>query len=177
MKQNAGPLGVLDFLTKSELQETLHGTVTHKIDAIIREMHRAETFMRLPLIQGVASGGNLTITSQVGPYQGYAWDIGLLGIAGLTPGTTPDVVNMYFNGGANVPWWQFNGNSFAYTFSRGQMIMLPGETITLQSVGAFAATGSVTMFGMIRTEMPSEKIAAVISLWAAFFPRSAAGAA
>lgn len=162
MKQNAGPLGVLDFLTKDELRDSLQ-PFTHKIDTIIREMHRAETFMRLPLIQGQAVGGALNIQSTVGPYQGYAWDIGLLGISGLTPGATPDIVNMSFGGGPNVPWWQFNGNSFAYTFSRGQLIMLPGETITLQSVGAFAATGLITMFGMIRTEMPSEKIAAVIS--------------
>jgi hypothetical protein len=163
VKQNAGPLGILDLLTKPELEESLHNTFSHKIDHIIREMHRAETFMRLPLIQGYASGGVLNLVSTVGPYQGYAWDIGLLGISGLTTGTTPDVVNMTFGGGPAVPWWQFNGNNFAYTFSRGQLVMLPGETITLQSTGAFAATGQITMFGMIRTEMPSEKIAAVVS--------------
>jgi hypothetical protein len=121
-------------------------------------MYRAVKPMRLPLVQGTPSGSALSVDSQVGPQQGYAWDISMLGIAGLTTGTTPDVVNMHFNGNTNLPWWQFNGNNFAYTFSRGQLFMLPGETISLRNVGTFNATGLITLFGMIRAEVPAEKL-------------------
>lgn len=158
MKQTIGPLGEIDLLTSGELKDTLG----HHFSALIREFYRAESFMRLPLVTGQASGGVLTVTSGVGPQQGYAWDIGHLGIAGLTTGATPDVVNVFFDGGPAVPWWQLNGNSFATTFSRGQLVMYPGETITLRSVGTFAATGIVTLFGMIRTQMPTEKLSKVL---------------
>jgi hypothetical protein len=146
------------MLTPKELREELG----HHFSALVRQFYRAETFMRIPLVTGFASSGVLSLASNVGPNQGYAWDIGFLGVAGLTVGTTPDIANMYFAGGATVPWWQFNGNTPMYTFSRGQMVMLPGETISLQSVGTFAATGEIILYGAIRTQMPTERLEKVV---------------
>lgn len=146
------------MLTAQELREALG----HHFSDLVRQFYRAETPMRIPLVTGVASGGTLSIASTVGPEQGYAWDIGHIGVSGLTAGGSPDVVNMFFSGGPNVPWWQFNGNNFAYTFSRGQMVMYPGETITIASTGTFAATGMVMLYGMIRSNMPTEKLGKVV---------------
>lgn len=158
MKQQLGGLGVVDLLTAKEMKETLDDSLGSRLDNLVRDLFRADKFMRVPLVTGTPAGSALSIDSTVGPRQGYAWDISMLGMAGLSTGTTPDIVNMLFNGGPQLPFWQFNGNNFAYTFSRGQMVMLPGETISLRSVGTLAATGTITLYGAIRTEMPAEKL-------------------
>lgn len=152
-------LAPLDLLTREELDAVM----SKHADRFMRQRVRGDTFMRLPLVYGTAANGALNIVSNVGPDGGYMWDISMLGISGLTAGATPDVVNMSFVGSATLPWWQFNGNNFAYTFSRGQMVMFSGETITLQSVGTFNATGQIILFGAIRAQVPSEKIETVIT--------------
>jgi len=83
----------------------------------------------------------------VGPREGFAWSIKRLAVAGLTSGTSPDVVNLYRNQPSGSPIWQFNGNNFAYTFGKGEMLLLPGETLSFASVGTLAATGKVTISG------------------------------
>jgi hypothetical protein len=159
MKQDLGPLGAVDLLTARELNESLG----HHFDLLMQRWYRADKFMRVPLVTGTASGGVLNIVSTVGPAQGYAWDIGLLGVGGLTAGTTPDLVNMQFGGGPGVTWWQFTGNAFVSKFSRGEMVMLPGETFTLLSQGSFAATGPIVLYGNIRTEAPADKISSIFA--------------
>jgi len=161
MKQELGPLGTADFLTARELREELG----HHFTGLVQTFYRADKYMRVPLVIGQAAAGSLNIVSSVGPYQGYSWDISMLGIAGLTGGATPDVVQLFFNGGPAVPWWQFNGAApnFIQRFSRGQLVMYGGETIQLVSVGTFAATGPITLYGQIRTEMPTEKLGATMA--------------
>jgi hypothetical protein len=159
MRQQITAGGYFDFLTKSELHETLTGTLDDKI----RDRYRGIKPMRIPLVTGTAANSVLIIDSSIGPEQGYAWDIGMIGIAGLTTGVTPDIVDMYFNGNTMLPWWQFNGNNYAYTFSRGEMMMFPGETISLRSVGTFNSASQVILFGMIRAEVPAEKLGMTVT--------------
>jgi hypothetical protein len=160
----------LDTLTKGELDHSLGAAV-----AMVREEQRGLKYRRIPQLSGVAAGGVLNIGgdvgggpggtwsgASVGPREGWAWEIGLITVAGLTSGTTPDVVNMFIVGaGSGIPWWQFNGNNFAYTFGSGCLVLLPGERIQLVSQGAFAAAGTITLTGSIRSQMPAEKLGRV----------------
>lgn len=148
----------LDILNQSELDSSLSAAAA-AARAAEAEHLRGTKYRRLPQLAGVASGGILNIGGDtgagatwagtpVGPAQGLAWNIRLLAVAGLTAGPTPDVVNLYVRGaGSSLPWWQFNGNNFAYTFGRGDLVLFPGETLALVSQGTFAATGTVTLFG------------------------------
>ncbi|HEY2089896.1 MAG TPA: hypothetical protein VGH54_28230 [Mycobacterium sp.] len=155
----------LDMLTKPELDESL--TEAAKL---VREQVRGVKYRRLPQLAGIASGGVLDIGGDanaggtswngqpVGPDQGWAWEIRLLGVAGLTTGATPDIVNIYIRGaGSALPWWQLNGNNFSYTFGKGALVLLPGETLRMASTGTFAATGTVTLFGSA-TQLPAEQL-------------------
>lgn len=152
-----------DILNKGELDKSLTAAVAGA-RAIVREELRGKKYRRLPQLAGVASGGVLNIGGDagggpggtwngnpVGPGQGYAWEIKLLSVTGLTSGgATPDIVNLYILGaGSALAWWQFNGNNFAYTFGAGDLVLLPGERLQLQSVGTFAATGMVTLAGSV----------------------------
>jgi hypothetical protein len=152
-----------ETLTKDELHDELGAAVTQ-----VRESMRGVKYRRLPQLSGTAQGGVLDIGgdsqagwngNRVGPREGYAWIIGLLSVTGLTSGAVPDIVNLFINGaGSSLQWWQFNGNNFAYTFGDGQLVLLPGETLRLASVGAFAAAGTVTLIGSVRNELPAEKL-------------------
>lgn len=105
-----------------------------------------------PPIAGTAVAGVLSIggdapapggTDQpVGPRAGYAWAMRRIAVTGLTAGATPDVVNLFRR---SEQVWQFNGDNWAYTFSFAEMIYLEGEYLSLKSVGAFAATGTITL--------------------------------
>ena len=154
-----------ETLTRDELSSELGTVVT-----AIRETSRGYKYRRIPQLSGVASGGVLNIGgdagagttwngSPVGPREGFAWILGLVTVNGLTSGTTPDIVNLYINGaGSSNAWWQFNGNNFAYTFGDGELVLYPGETLSLQSVGTIAATGRITLTGSVRTQVPAEKL-------------------
>jgi len=127
------------------------------ITAEQREQLRGVKVMRLPQIYGKASGSALSIGSafQVGPDSGYLWSLCRVVITGMTTGATPDVVNLYVNDTGSQPLWQFNGNNFGYTFGKAEAVVNPGEIILLQSVGAFAATGTITMSGSM-IELPAD---------------------
>lgn len=146
----------IDLLTQGELDASLarHG------DALERSRVRGIRYRRLPLLQGVAAGGVLTLgatTPTVGPDSGFAWSLRRVVITGLTAGATPDVVNLYRNGGGEQPVWQFNGNNFGYTFGRLELVIQGGETLVLVSAGTFAATGTITMSGEL-VEVPAEML-------------------
>jgi len=53
--------------------------------------------------------------------------------------------------------WQFNGNNFGYTFGKLELLVMGGETLSLQSVGTFASTSLITLSGEL-TEVPSEMV-------------------
>ena len=109
-----------------------------------------------PLIGQSAWSGHI-----VGPTQGNDWQIRRLAVSGLTTGGTPDIVNLILYGHDRDPQWQFNGNNFAYTFGRGEMILRAGEGLQLVSVGTFAATGLIRLTGSL-DQAPAEKFAELI---------------
>ena len=128
----------------------------------LREAARGYKWMRLPVISGTIASSAITIGNtkgQVcGPTSGYAWSIRRLVVTGLTTGTTPDIVNLYVNDAfSRAPLWQFNGNNFGYTFGRSELVIMGGETLSLQNVGTIAATGTVTLSGELE-EIPAEML-------------------
>jgi hypothetical protein len=123
-----------------------------------REMERLRgiKIIRLPLIT-VTGASPLIVTPEqfnVGPDQGWVWSIKLLVIEGLTPGATPDVVNVMRQ---QRIIWPLNGNQFAQTFGKADQILYPGESIGLQSVGTFAATGKIIVHGAA-WQVPAEEL-------------------
>lgn len=119
-----------------------------------REKLRALIPIRLPLISGKASGGVLALggdtnsaTGQppVGPDLGNVWSIRHLVIEGLTAGATPDAVNI-LRGPRII--WQLNGNQFAQTWGRGEIVLHSGETLNYANAGTFAATGTIIVHGL-----------------------------
>jgi len=133
-------------------------------DAAVRAEAAAYTWMRLPeTLSGRPSGSAITLgvgKGQVlGPQQGYAWVIRRLVVTGLTASaTTPDIVNFFLNDRFNGPvWWQLNGNQFGETFGRSELVMMPSDTMSLQSVGTLAATGLIIVSGELE-EVPAEML-------------------
>lgn len=119
-----------------------------------RERVKGDKAIRLPLVRGTASGSALTLggdtntaagQTPVGPDLGYVWSVRHLVIEGMTAGATPDVMNILRNGRII---WQLNGNQFAQTWGRGEIVLHAGETLQYQSVGTFAATGPIIAHGL-----------------------------
>ena len=93
------------------------------------------------------------------PDEGRAWFLRHLVITGLTTGATPDVVNILRG---NTVIWQLNGNQFAQTFGKSDIKIMPGESLAYQSVGTFAATGTITITGAV-DDWPAEKIGQAVA--------------
>lgn len=146
-----------DVLSKGELDSSLMHYFAARETARLRGLK----YMRLPeYLSGKASSSAISLGIErgqkpVGPGEGYAWTFRRLLVNGLTSGASPDVVNLYRGSSGTQPLWQFNGNSFAYTFGKGDIVLLGGETLALASVGTFSATGQVTLSGEL-IEVPAE---------------------
>jgi hypothetical protein len=148
----------LHTLSHGELKETLAA----RDDAMMHRQAEGIKYRRLPLIRGLAAAGALSMggpdaSQDCGPNEGFAWMITRLSINGLAGGVTPDVVDLYRGGAGNFPVWQFTGNSFAATFTKLSLVYLPSETLLLASVGAFAATGPITVSGEL-LQVPAESL-------------------
>lgn len=148
----------IETLTKHEMGQAL---AEH--EAARRTDARAFKWMRLPEgLIGKATGGQLSLglaagETRIGPAQGYIWSVSRLVVDGLTSGATPDVVNLYRNDNtAGPPLWQFNGNSFGYTWGKMQMTLLSGDSLTLVNVGTFTAAGQIRLSGEL-WELPAER--------------------
>lgn len=130
----------IDLLTQEELRGAL---------AEQRAPWQAVSFVRLPVI--TAQGANpFSAAGDSGgplhsPDMGYVWSLRHLVILGLTRGTTPDVVQI-FRGQLVI--WELNGNQYAQTWGRGEIMINQGETLAYKSVGTFAATGQISIHGM-----------------------------
>ena len=145
---------IIDTVNKDELSEAL-------IEAQAAEFEHLRGIkpIRLPIVQGTPSSNALTMGGDTGqgvvsPEQGYVWSIRHLVIEGLTASTTPDVMNV-LRAGRIV--WQLNGNQFCQVFSRGAILLFPGETLQYKNVGNLAATGAITAHGLAEN-VPSELI-------------------
>jgi hypothetical protein len=125
---------------------------------------RGVKWMRLPIITGTGANSALKLDEttgipNVGPESGYAWSIRRVVVDGMTSGTTPDVLNMFRNstGVSSAPLWQFNGNNFAYTFGRLELVLGGGDTLKFASVGTFASTSQIRVTGEL-VEVPAEML-------------------
>lgn len=158
MRQQITAGGYFDFLTNEEFQEMMG----HHFDDFIREVVRGIKYIRMPLLTGTASGGVLTIgqgNTITAPEQGYAWSFKRLAVSGLTTGTSPDIVNLYRGDNLINPVWQFNGNNFAYTFGKLDMVLLAGENFVLN--GTITSTSQITLTGDA-IEVPQEMLGKLV---------------
>ena len=150
----------IDVPDRAEISDTVQASIQADRE---REAARGYKWMRLPEnLSGAVASSAITLGSSkgqvCGPEQGYAWTLRRLVVTGLTTGATPDVVNLYRNDMfARSPLWQFNGNNFGYTFGRSEMVLMPGDTLSLQNVGTIAATGNITLSGELE-EVPAEML-------------------
>ena len=130
-------------------------------DSEERARLRGVKSFRLPLLMATGAnpfllGGDVTPAGGMNatPDPGFVWSLRHLVIEGLTAGATPDVVNI--SRGPRIVW-QLNGNQFAQTWGRGEMILNAGETLAYSSVGTFTATGKIIIHGMALS-VPAEMI-------------------
>lgn len=144
----------VDLLTKEELDQSL---------ATARLPYQAMTFMRLQVLTGAAVGGALNLGGDSNPVHmpdtGYVWALRHLVIAGLTRGAAPDAVQI-FRG--QLPIWELNGNQYAQTWGRGEIMLNQGEALSYRNIGAFAATGQITIHGMA-WQVPAQFAAELVS--------------
>jgi hypothetical protein len=151
----------VDIPSRQEIRDTF----STEMDARERQQARAFKWMRLPVYTGTPAASAVTIDSatngglELGPQQGYAWSIRRIVVDGMTASsTTPDIINMYRNAiTSQAPLWQFNGNSFGYTFGRLEMVIMGGDALKFASVGTFAATGLIRVTGEV-LEVPAEML-------------------
>ncbi len=149
----------VDLLTKGEMDEAFTGY----------EMTRASgvKYTRMPRLYATPASGTVvlgTTSPWAGPHSGYCWSIQRLSCTGLGTGNTPDILNIYRNGTNTDPVWQLNGNTFGYTFGRGEFILLPGEFIQAASLGSLVSTTQVTLNADV-FELPAEMLGKVLLLW------------
>ena len=161
----------IDFLNKEELDDALTD-YQKNAEAAEYEKLKGIKYFRLPrlyatpasgtVVLGEAWSGQLYTGQIVGPNQGYIWAIRRLACNGLGTGSSPDELNIYRAGKHTDPVWQLNGNNFAYTFGRGELILLPGENLIAASVGSMTGTSQVTLTGDA-IEVPAELIGKLVS--------------
>lgn len=156
----------LDMLDKGEFRA---GLAEHR--ALQGDPLAGKKYRRLPPLRGAAVAGALNIggdvpwpplpgapagpATPVGPQQGWVWSIKLLSLNGLAAG---DVVNLFINGAnSSAAWWQFTSTAFFSKFGKGDLMVLGGESLSLQSAGAFTSTAQITLIGSL-WQVPAEKI-------------------
>ena len=144
MAKNRFDLGAtFETLTREELGSELK----HAAQTSQQEFARSVKYLRFgPFSTTIASNAFKIdgTTLAIGPREGFVWTIRRMSIDGLGSGATPDVANVYRNNAGTGPRvWQFNGNNFAYTFGKTELLLLGGETISLVSSGSIAATGNI----------------------------------
>lgn len=146
----------IDTLTRGELSDEL----ANHAQEWFRQLARGVKYLRFGPVAATIANSAFTLTGSttgLGPREGFVWSIRRVTVWGLTTGVTPDVANLYRNQSSGVPVWQFNGNNFAYTFGKCELLLLPGEHLSLANSGTIAATGSISLSGDL-LEAPAEEI-------------------
>lgn len=146
------------------MQKTLDKIAAQQAEARAWEQEESKGVkaIRLPLVEATGTnpftmGGDTGTGLLSAPEQGYIWSLRHLVLEGLTTGATPDVINIKRGSATGQILWQLNGNQFAQTWGRGEIILFSGETIFYQSVGTFASTATIKAYGMAE-QVPGEKI-------------------
>lgn len=160
----------VDTLTRGELREEL-ARYRAEADAQAQGAMRGIKYFRLPRLYATPASGTVILgeawagqpyTGQLlGPNEGYIWSVRRLACNGLGTGNSPDLLNIYRNGHSTDPVWQLNGNSWAYTFGKTEMILLPGERLIAASLGSMTATVQVTLTGDA-IEVPAQMIGKLV---------------
>lgn len=147
----------LETLTRGELSEEL----ARNTQEFFAQYARGQKYLRFGPIAATVAAGAVSFDGSgaagTGPRGGFVWSVRRMAFTGLTAGGSPDVVNLFRNTLTGPPVWQFNGNNWAYTFGKTEMLLLPGETISFANVGSLAATGQITVSGDY-LEVPAEQI-------------------
>lgn len=164
----------IDFLNKDELDETLR---KYQEQAMLAEREKLSgiKYLRLPRLFATPASGTVVLgeawsangTAQIytdqimGPNSGYVWSIRRLSVSGLGTGTSPDILNIYRNGHSSDAVWQFNGNNFAYTFGKTELLLQPGEKLIASSLGSMTSTTQIILSGDA-VEVPAQFIGKLI---------------
>lgn len=136
----------ISTLTQGELRDEL---AVHAQETF-RQLARGVKYLRLQPTAATIAANKFTLDGSnfgLGPREGFIWSFTRLAVTGLAAGATPDAVNVFRNQPGGIPIWQLNGNNFAQTFSKLQMLLLPGETLSIANSGNITATGSVVLSG------------------------------
>jgi hypothetical protein len=144
-----GNLGSFDIPSTSELKQ-----IISQAQAIAYERLRGRDTVRFQSPYAAAVSNAITLPAAgtepaypLGPSQGFVWSVRFLVVNGLTASATaPDIVDIYKHGTAKRIW-QLNGNQFAQTFGRGEIILYPGESLYIVNNGSIAATGNIEFHG------------------------------
>jgi len=136
---------------------------------------RGVKWMRLPVLQGLVTAAGINLGENTGagegnqqrvaPDEGYAWSLRRIIVAGLAFGATPDVVNLFRSSSQQQGGllWQFNGNNFGYAWGKGQVTLMPGDSLTVASVGAVTApVGTLITVSGELVSVPAEMLAKLL---------------
>lgn len=127
-----------------------------QIDAEERELARARAiaWIRLPVLQGLASGGVLRIGQNqqiTGPRDGFLWQIRRLCVQGLA---TNDQVGIYWDDFGKPPEWILTAANPQAAFGKYQLTMREGTTMLVGNIGTFASTAQINVVGEV-IELPT----------------------
>jgi hypothetical protein len=147
----------LDTLNQSELDDSLN----RRAESAYQQLARGVSYGRFGPVGDTAPAGGVftmdgTSKRQLGPRAGWMWSVRRMAVLGLAAGVTPDVINLFRNETTGTPIWQFNGNNWAYTFGKGEMILNDGESFGLAGTG-LTTTSNITISGDFYS-VPAEQI-------------------
>jgi hypothetical protein len=164
MKQDLGPLGMIDFLTDSELRQSLG----HHFDAVVRDWVRGIKLIRLPIMYGASNGSGAQVSPvfMPGPQSGYIWDVKRITVGGpaiygssggpfmniYKSNTIGDVQDTQFMAGLVV-------NNATY-FSKLSLSFFGGENLGF-SGGGFANNAEFYVTGQV-LEVPAEMVGKIV---------------
>lgn len=116
----------------------------------------AGSYPQVPVVIVVPAGGATLSINAVAAGTAGSFYAGQFSAAPAA--TADDKVNLFIIGASgSVPWWQFTATNFAKNFGKGDLIVMPGERLALQSAGTFNSTATIRLIGSV-WQVPAEKL-------------------